>query len=168
VLDSLIEKYAQMLRMRELDRDDSDRDPREQMASLARRFPGALREIDERPIDDISARLHELREASAGRREVPAWAQLQSAYHGAMRAFLRVRPLARGGSEQQARDAVADGYRQTSPDEPTPEAVLGVLPQLRDPPKGRLNPIAFSYVAELYGVTADEVTAALFKSADCH
>lgn len=164
MLDPLIEKYSLMLRMRERDLAGDVPDPRAEMASLARRFPGALREIDERPIDDIRGRLEQLRAASAGRAEVPQWAALQTAYHGAMRAFLRVRPLLRGRTEGQARECVASSYRPASPDEPAVDVILGPLfAQLYAPPEGRLNPVVFSYVAALHGVTPAAVSDALFR-----
>lgn len=164
MLEALLEKYSEMLRMRERDGRDDGHDPRAEMAALARRFPGALREIDERPLEQIRSRIGQLQDARAGRGEVPPWAPLQASYHGVMRAFLRVRPLLRDRSSSQARAAITEGYEQMSPDEPTLEALLGpVFTQLCSPPNGRLNGVVFGYVARLHGVSAAQVSDALFK-----
>ena len=78
------------------------------MAALAHRFPGALRELDELPMDQIEARLHALERlnermhaasphtAAALRSgaSAPEWVRLQISYHGCMRAVLRIKRLA--------------------------------------------------------------------------
>ena len=65
-LRALRDKYEQMLCLRQLharakqDPEFVEPDPRSAMAALARDYPGALREIDELPIEDIERRIAEL------------------------------------------------------------------------------------------------------------
>ena len=65
-LRALRDKYEQMLRLRQLharaktELDFIEPDPRPAMAALARLYPGALREIDELPVELITARIEEL------------------------------------------------------------------------------------------------------------
>src|SRR5580692_9887997 len=56
-LAELRSKYEEMLRMRLFDENHPGGDPRREMAALAARFPGALRELDEAPLERIRARL---------------------------------------------------------------------------------------------------------------
>jgi len=58
---------------------------------LASAFPGALRELDRLPLAQIEARMRALADVLATARAPEAWMELQSAYHGFMRAALRIR-----------------------------------------------------------------------------
>lgn len=150
--------------MREQSDAVSDAERRSDMAALARRFPGALREIDERPLHEVRARIETLDMAFRCGSTLPTWAAIQATYHGAMRAFLRVRPAVRRSSDEAARAFVEASYWPQFADEPSQQAMLGpVLDKLRDLPGGRLNPVAFEFVAEQVCVEVQDVIAALFK-----
>ena len=103
-LRALRDKYEQMLRLRQLharaktEPDFVEPDPRPVMAALARLYPGALREIDELPVELITARIEELT-AHRGR-----WLQVRpKAAHG------RVRTVA-FGAEGEAIATIPRGF----------------------------------------------------------
>src|SRR5690348_5331934 len=56
-LQKLVVKYTEMRRLRILALEAPHADPRAEMAALAAQFPGALREIDELPLEEIDVRL---------------------------------------------------------------------------------------------------------------
>jgi hypothetical protein len=135
------------------------------MASLAQRFPGALRECDELPIEEIERRLAALERALAQRAPAPEWAVLQIGYHGFMRAVLRIKRLAGGRGAEHAAAVLAELARSYEPaaDEPPlasfDEAAIAVI---LDPPDGRLNPWVYARVAAQHGVPPDRVRSSLF------
>jgi hypothetical protein len=88
-------KYEEMLALRRTD--DGSYDPRARMAALAARFPGALREIDTLPLDEIEHRIEALTQAERDPIHSARWMIAQSRFHALTRAALRARSLA--GSE---------------------------------------------------------------------
>jgi hypothetical protein len=161
-LQALAEKYRVLARMRAEGSSVEPAHARAQMAALAARFPGALRELDELPEVLIASRLEAI-ERALDTREPERWMRLQISYHGVMRAALRIRRLLR---EQGApiEPGVLDtvGYAAAD-DEPSPESLdLAALTAIVRPVGGRLNPWVFEQVARAHGVEAAEVRAALF------
>src|SRR4051812_37187833 len=84
-LADLRAKYEEMLRLRIAHDEGDTRDPRRAMAALASQFPGALREIDELPMDEIRARVEALRQAeeraAAGSEEIAPWMRATILFH---------------------------------------------------------------------------------------
>ena len=171
----LREKYREIKRLRTADAELVARghthDPKPEMAALARKFPGALRELDELPMAMIDARLAELDAALAADR-VPKWAALQVAYHGTYRFALRIkRRAARKGAldelslERAIARLLAEARSDTSgePDEPRLAAfdAQGLRAILR-PAGGRLHPWVLGEVAKAQGVAVAAVSEALF------
>src|SRR5690349_11775808 len=93
---ALLDKYREIKRLREEHARGEPEHPRLRMRALAARFPGALRELDELPMEEIDARLSLLDAALARVHPAPAWIALQFAYHGWMRAALRIKRIAHG------------------------------------------------------------------------
>lgn len=162
-LEALLEKYREMRRMRREDAAGLRHDPRDEMRRLARRFPGALREIDELPLEVIEERVRVLEAVLAGRDEPPEWAAYFADYHGIMRAVLRIKRMCLGAADlDEAIACVRQGYDPAS-DEPSldelgEEAVAGIT----RPEGGRLNPWVFERIAALHGVSTDHVRRTLF------
>jgi len=94
VLDALIDKYRRMREMRADHARGGDDEAPARMRALAADFPGALREIDRLPMATIEARLDALDAARAGG-AVPGWAPPLAAFHGWMRALLRLKRVVR-------------------------------------------------------------------------
>jgi hypothetical protein len=172
----LREKYREIKRLRTVDAAHvalgQAHDPKPQMAALARRFPGALRELDELSMTQIDARLAAL-DAALTTQSVPEWAALQVAYHGTYRFALRVKLRA---ARQGARDEAAlehaitrllasprDELLGCEPDEPPLGALdAEMLRAILRPAGGRLQPWVIGYVARALAVAPERVTAALF------
>jgi hypothetical protein len=164
-LAALRDKYREIKRLRDEDAAGVAADPKLDMAELARRFPGALRELDELPREEIERRLASLESAVAGRAAPPPWAALQIGYHGWMRVALRIKRLAAGRRAAEvaavARELAAS--YAPAPDEPA-LALLdhAALSAILEPDAGRLNPWVFARVAREHGVSVDTVRFALF------
>lgn len=177
----LRDKYLEIKRLRVEDQACAARglahDPKVAMAALARRFPGALRELDELPMASIDARLAEL-EAALVAHAVPEWAALQVAYHGTYRLALRIkrRSARKGPLDDAALDraiaelcALAAGRAAAeAPDEPAlAELDLADLRAILRPAGGRLHPWVLGYVARAAGVSPLRVAEALFLRERC-
>lgn len=167
LLRALRDKYRQIKRMREEDAAGLAHDPRREMAELASRYPGALRELDELTMAQIEQRLAALERCCASAHEpAPDWAALQIGYHGWMRAVLRIKRLARGRGCAEAAAVLRElaGSYRPAPDEPPLERFdAAALCAVLEPPAGRLNPWVFDRVAAEHGVTPDRVRKALFS-----
>jgi hypothetical protein len=140
--------------------------PRAELAALAARFPGALRELDRLPLDVIEARLGAIDAVVRGAAEPQSWMRLQVAYHGFMRAALRIRRLLAAAEARAGQDAITYlariGYTPAL-DEPALERFDDeALATIAKPPRGRLNPWVIAQVARDHGVHQDLVIAALF------
>jgi len=141
--------------------------PRSELAALAAAFPGALRELDCLPLPVIERRLASVRAVAAGNVPVERWMALQIAYHGCMRAVLRVRRALLASGDRSFDDPLACLQRfayTAAADEPAPAWFSqAVLRSIVSPPHGRLNPWLVDRVARDHAVSPSEVLAALFS-----
>lgn len=164
-LAALRDKYRRMLEMRRMHDTGVEQDPRAEMRALAQQFPGALREIDELPLDVIAQRVEQLSAVVDGNAPPLSWMAWMVEYHGHWRAALRIRRMGLPRVDvavalqqlQQAYVAAHDEPPLTSFDAETLAAVL-------KPANGRLNPWVLSRIAEAHGVEMSEVHAQLFPS----
>lgn len=164
-VSALREKYLEIRRLRVEHAAGLEADPRRELAALARRFPGALRELDELPMPEIERRLLALDTIVERGAEVPEWVRLQIGYHGLMRAALRIKRFARGRTGADADNVLAELRACYVPasDEPALASFdRAALYAILEPEQGRLNPWVFARVAELYGVPPERVRFALF------
>jgi hypothetical protein len=127
VLYGLVDKYERLLRLRTV---PTAVPPRDELRSLARQFPGALRELDRLPLERIEARLRAVQRVLAEAGEPEAWMQIQVSYHGYMRAALRVKRWARGWPVEPAAALLAFTAKYVpAADEP------GLAPDVLDAPR---------------------------------
>ena len=94
-LEALAAKYAELAEMRR--REAEGAPPREDAhyREIARRFPGAPKELDQLELAELDRRRDALREAvTTG--SIEPWMRIVHAYHGFMRAALAVRRASRG------------------------------------------------------------------------
>jgi hypothetical protein len=140
--------------------------PKAEMSALAAAFPGALRELDRVPLPLIEQRLASLQAVVEGRAPLVAWMTLQIAYHGFMRAVLRLRRGLLSVSECDLSDPRACLQRLAyiaASDEPAPERLdATALSIIRSPPGGRLNPWVMEQVARHLAVCPADIERALF------
>jgi hypothetical protein len=164
VLHGLVDKYERLLRLRT---EPTEVAPRDELRSLARQFPGALRELDRLPLETIETRLAALRRVLADATEPETWMGLQASYHGYMRATLRVKRWSRAWPRDPAAALLAFTAKYVpAPDEPG----LGyfdeaLLVKIRKPPAGRLNPLVIEAVARVHETTVEVVAEALCTQA---
>jgi hypothetical protein len=161
----LRDKYREMKALRVEHARGEPADPRPRLRALAQRFPGALRELDELPMELIEARLRALDEALAAGPPFSSrpWIALQAGYHALMRAALRVKRLSRGrrGAALEAVLQELSGAAHAGAlDEPPLDRAAVAL--ILDPPGGRLGPWVLSEVARREGVDPETVRRALF------
>lgn len=149
--DELFAKYTEMLRLRLAHEEDDEPDPRKDMAKLASRFPGALREIDELPLEVIKDRLDAL---ASGRLE--PWMEPMAMFHRLTRGALCAKRWLRGRKELDDearlafdRDATALCYAEEA------RAWRADLDRLASPPRGRVTELVFEKIAASLGTTVD-------------
>jgi hypothetical protein len=156
LLAALLEKYRELLDLRTA---QDDAEPRLRLRKLAARFPGALRELDALPMDELRAR----RDALAAAREgapLPPWAAWMAGYHAWLRVALRLK-RARGPGDLDGQVARACGaYSPEHADEPRRLSAEDVRAMLA-PPGGRLSRWALRRVAREHGVAEEAVAGAL-------
>lgn len=155
----LLEKYVEMRAMRLASAAGDPVDPRPRMRALAARHPGALREIDELPMDEIEERIAVL---EAG--EQPSWAVTLIAYHGWMRVALGIKRAHRPATDPgSVREWLVARYRPR-PGEPPLEALdeETIIAILR-PPGGRLSRWVLTRIARERGLSLDRVEAEAFR-----
>jgi hypothetical protein len=162
VLHGLVDKYERLLRLRTV---PTAVPPRDELRSLARQFPGALRELDRLPLETIEARLRAVQRVLAEACEPEAWMQIQVSYHGYMRATLRVKRWSRGWPVEPAAALLAFTAKYVpAADEPGLAFFdADVLVTIRKPPEGRLNPFVLEAVARLHATTPEAVADALLQ-----
>jgi hypothetical protein len=163
LIRALCGKYEKLCDLRQR---QSSVAPRAELVALAAGFPGALRELDCLALEELDRRLLALRAVVDGRANIERWMVLQIAYHGCMRAVLRIRRLLL----EQERRAHATGMTEPqslafepAPDEPALERFDAQdLALIRKPPRGRLNPWVLARVARDHGVTVVCIESALW------
>jgi hypothetical protein len=117
------------------------------MAELAARFPGALREIDDLPMEVIEQRIAELAAAIHGTREVESWMRVSARFHALARGALCAKRWLGGRKRVDAateRAFAAEAGSLAFPDEA--RAWAGELAALASPPRGRVTDAVFARV----------------------
>jgi hypothetical protein len=158
-LAALREKYETMLALRLAPRGD---DPRRAMAALASRFPGALREIDELPLETIAARITELR-ACEGGVATTLWMEAIHLFHALTRGALCAKKWLAGRKDID--DAVSAAFDREAAElcwEADARAWRDDLTRLASPPRGRVTELVYERMGTLLGVSAAEARLLVF------
>ena len=164
-LEQLRDKYREMLAMR-LEHDSGNEDEaaaRARMAALARRFPGALREIDDLELGVIRDRIAGLDAALRGECAVEPWMDAMALFHALARGALRAKTWLAGRKTVDA--AIASAYERYATDLATSGDALAWtddLAQVATPPRGRLMDLVFARVAASLGTSEHEARRLVF------
>jgi hypothetical protein len=170
-LEQLRLKYGEMLSMR-LAHDageESEARARQRMASLAARFPGALREIDDLELAVIRDRIACLDAALQGEGTVERWMEAIGLFHALARGALHAKRWLAGRKtiDPQTLTAYESDLAGTLV---ATSAVLaadalawsGELARIAAPPRGRLMDLVFARVARALGTTESEARRLVF------
>ena len=152
-LSHLARKYRAMAELRAIHITDEKPEDRARLRADRREFPGALRELDSLPTDEIDRRACALEQAAAG---LPpeAWMVWMCHYHALMRAALLLRAR-RGDSPTR----LAEIAEETGA--PVDDAFAA---QVAAPPHGRLMAAVFDRLALELGAPARLLWDTLFPS----
>lgn len=166
-LRALRDKYERMLHLREIhsrartEPGFVEPDPRPAMADLARRFPGALREIDELPLALIRTRIEELAAAEQDAAKALPWMVAQSRFHALARGALAVKRWLEG---RPVTAALQHDFARVLPTLAIPgDAHLWArdLEAIGRPPRGRLMDLVYARLAHDLGVDVRSARAAV-------
>jgi hypothetical protein len=135
----LLEKYLEMRELRRLDAAGKLADPKPRMRALAKRFPGALREIDELPPEIIQKRIDALEKEG----EPERWMIAMARFHEAMRDVLAIKRVI---GRRKPTPALRRAARRACSGD-------WDLDRVARPPGGRLTDVVFEHVAEEMGIT---------------
>ncbi len=133
------------------------------MKALAREFPGALRELDELPLDVVRARIAELDEAQRDPMRIATWMRASSSFHRLARGALAAKRWLAGRADED-RDARRAAFVSASAmldDEGSAAAWGDALDMVDRPPRGRVMDLVHARVAEELGLAVDEVRSLL-------
>lgn len=157
-LASLRQKYERLLALRQLhDRAKSDAsfvepDPRSEMTALARTWPGALRELDELPLDVIRTRLAALDRALRDAQRIERWMIAQDAFHRLARGALSAKRWL--GRRKRITPQVREEFVAHAPREA--RVWKDALADVASPPRGRLMDLVHARVAAELDVSVAE------------
>lgn len=159
MLHELLEKYREMRKLRVHDEARTLRDPRARLRVLADRFPGALREIDEHPMEEIDARIAALELHLGGEPPSPApWMVATFHFHRELRNRLRIKRWLAG--TRAVDDALRERFAREHASEPE---LLGLqLVEIARPAGQRLSLDALAAAARRLGVSAAEAKRLVF------
>lgn len=171
---ALRDKYATLVALRVAHGRGLEPPPKSTFVALARRFPGAMQELDRRALADLRERYRQLDAVAQGRASLPGWARLHGHYHGITRVALGLKlAMAKVASaEAEPNDAAARVWLakrvaagQAEADEPVPAFWIPErLAWLRKPPGGRLSRLTADWAAVEAGWSSAAARAELFPA----
>ncbi|MBX3231681.1 MAG: hypothetical protein KIT84_23360 [Labilithrix sp.] len=143
MISALRDKYERMRALREAHARADEPDPRPALQRLAAEFPGALRELDRLPIDEIAHRILALRAAEADPARIEGWMIAEHTFHRYARGVL--------ATKRWLSDHVPDeaAFRRALPTL-DPEAALFAtdLEAVASPPRGRVMDLVYARAAD--------------------
>jgi len=125
----------------------SERTPAAVLRSLAREFPGSLRELDTLGPAELARRAARVAEAATAGAATEPWMSWIARYHALMRAALAIRRAGGSAAEGASDCAGVD---------------TAFVADVMAPPDGRLGIVVLRRLAHDFGVPAREIAAALF------
>src|SRR5262245_9170042 len=89
-LERLHEKYRTLCQLRQAGISDANADEKATLKQLAQQFPGALRELDSFPTEELEKRRDQIARALKSGEAEP-WMEWMASYHALMRVALAIR-----------------------------------------------------------------------------
>jgi hypothetical protein len=161
MLDELLEKYREMRELRVHREAGTLTDPRARLRLLAARFPGALREIDERPMAEIDARIDALEVLRGDATRAPApWMVATYHFHRELRSRLRTKRWLAG--RRAVDDALRERFAREHASVPELLRMQDDLAAIAQPAGQRLSLDAMAAAARLASVTVEEAKRLIF------
>jgi hypothetical protein len=164
---ALARKYQTLGDLRRLNPTGETPEERRGLRAIATEFPGALRELDTLPLDEIERRRDALTQAAQGH-PVEPWMAWMHAYHGLMRTALSIRralgrrALASADRANEVADDVAARLAANA-SAGAPIAIdASLVRALRKPPDGRISVVVFDRLGALFGVPPSVIWDTLF------
>lgn len=161
-------KYGRILALREAHERAKaglarEPDPRAEMAAIAARWPGALRELDELPLDVVRARGEALALAARDPSCAAPWMTAQVVFHRWARGALAAKRWLgkRRVVDAEVTAAFADACARGEIAEDA-SMWIDALATLARPPRGRVLDAVWPAVAEALGVSEAEARAVVF------
>ena len=133
--------------------------------SLARVYPGALKQLDQMSAALMAHRLESLEQCKAEQaNELPRWAAIESAYHAVLKDFLEAKRWLgeRSGQAGEEPDILSAWeelglFRGAIWGEL--QADTHLLERIKQPPQGRLSELAWEVLQQSFRVSADVLKA---------
>ena len=154
-----------MVRLREENAAKTGGDPRSALSKLAARFPGALREIDELPMEVLSARLKALSSAEEDPSHVEPWMPAMAAFHRLTRGALSAKRWLDGKKEVDAPLRAAFAAATLASEVPSAEdarAWADDLHRIAAPPDGRITILVYERIGLAFGISPAEAKTLVF------
>ena len=126
---------------------------------LAREFPGALRELDILPLEEIDRRADALL-AAAESGETAAWMEWLHEYHSRLRIALSVKRQL--GARRALEDGMAEELAQALGAEYGCVCDAAFVQAVLRPPQGRINVLVFEALEAHFGQPRTVITRTLF------
>lgn len=167
---ALRDKYERMLRLRLLHaraREEPgfvEPDPRCAMAELARDYPGALREIDELPIEVIRQRIDAVTAAETDASRNEPWMRAHAGFHRLARGALAVKRWLEGRPLTPELEAELVVALATLPNAKEAAPWASQLAAIADPPRGRLMDLVYARLADELGTDLASARASVTPS----
>lgn len=162
-LQKLVVKYTEMRRLRILALEAPHADPRAEMAALAAQFPGALREIDELPLEEIDVRLASLARASVDRAAVEPWMRAVMSFHELTRGALAAKKWLSGRKTVTRADRdELEKLARTSAGGAAILEWLDDLAAIAQPPRGKITDLVFRRLAANLAISEVDARALVF------
>lgn len=128
------------------------------MAALSREWPGALRELDELPLDEVVSRIGRLEIARRDPSRVERWMIAQDAFHRYARGVLAAKRWL--GKRKRVTPEHVASFRASA--EPDARVWADALEDVAAPPRGRLMDLVHARVAADLGASVAEARRLVF------
>lgn len=154
-LSALARKYRTLLALRREHEQTGEVAEREALRALSREFPGALRELDRMPLDEIERRARALEAASRTRCGEP-WMQWLVAYHALVRAALFIKSQRledQGASEEEVARAASIHARV--------DVSAAFVREIRRPREGRISRTVLQELSERFETPPQQIQSVI-------